>query len=150
LVVAGKGPLAGLVTRYASNSEVIRYVGFVSGSEKAPLLRYTDVVLIPSLWYENQPVAALEAWSLGIPVIASKIGALGELIAQTEGGMLVPPGDADALARAILRLATDEETYMRYREKALAAAQKYTLKECIATYEELYRETLRYQPARSS
>ena len=55
----------------------------------------------------------LEAWSRGVPVVQPAHGSFPELIEQTGGGVLVPPGDADALARAIADLLRDREALLR-------------------------------------
>ena len=59
---------------------------------------------MPSEWYENCPLSLLESLALGRPVIGSRIGGIPELIEEGSDGLLVPPGDAEALAEAIGRL----------------------------------------------
>lgn len=65
------------------------------------LKRRASAIVIPSLWYENQPFSILEAFALGKPVIASDLGGMRELIDENERGLLIPAGNSDALADAI-------------------------------------------------
>ena len=65
------------------------------------LLRRSAVAVVPSTWYENQPMAVLEAMAIGLPVIGSDIGGLPELIEAGRDGILVPAGDDKALAIAM-------------------------------------------------
>jgi glycosyltransferase involved in cell wall biosynthesis len=66
------------------------------------------VLVVPSVWYEVFGLVCIEALSRGVPVIASDIGGLPEVIAHEQTGLLVPPGDAVALATALRRLIDDE------------------------------------------
>jgi glycosyltransferase involved in cell wall biosynthesis len=67
----------------------------------------SDVSCQPSLWQEANPLAVLEAMSMKLPVIASDIGGLPEIVKDHETGLLFPPGDSDALRAKLTRLAGD-------------------------------------------
>jgi glycosyltransferase involved in cell wall biosynthesis len=77
------------------------FEGLVPNEEVGRVLADADVVVVPSLWYENSPVVIQEAFAAGVPVIASRIGALAEKVRQGENGFLFPPGESGAL-RALL------------------------------------------------
>ena len=66
LVIAGRGPLEEEVRRAAAGDPRVRFVGYVTGDVKVALLGSADCLLIPSLWYENAPVAAIEAAAHGL------------------------------------------------------------------------------------
>jgi glycosyltransferase involved in cell wall biosynthesis len=83
---------------------VVRFAGF--RHDMPACLAAADIVALPSL-HEGLGVAALEAMAAGRPVLASRVGGLGEVVVAEETGLLVPPGDADALAAALARLAGD-------------------------------------------
>ena len=82
----------------------IRYAGELDHARIAEVYAELDVLVIPSLVQESFSLAALEAKAFGRPVIASRIGALPELVVDGENGVLVPPGDVDALRRVLERL----------------------------------------------
>ena len=82
----------------AADDPRIRFVGYVTGEAKQALLASAHHLLIPSLWYENAPVAVIEAAAYGLGVIASRIGGLPELVREGRTGLLFEPGDAAGLA----------------------------------------------------
>jgi glycosyltransferase involved in cell wall biosynthesis len=72
-------------------------------------LRGATAAVLPALWWENCPMAVLEAGAAGVPVVASAVGGIPELVQDGATGLLVPPGDAVALAAAVTRLARDPQ-----------------------------------------
>jgi glycosyltransferase involved in cell wall biosynthesis len=94
-------------------------VHIVTGrNDIADLQAITDIFVMPSLW-EGLPMALLEAMVAGKAIIASETAGIPEAIVDGREGMLVPPGDVDAFARALRTLLTDSS-----RRRALAAAAK--------------------------
>jgi glycosyltransferase involved in cell wall biosynthesis len=73
-------------------------------SDPAAFLRGVDVVVVPSVWLENQPSVIIEAFAEGRPVVASRIGGIPEMFEDGHGGWLLPPGDAEALRACLTRL----------------------------------------------
>jgi len=115
LLVAGDGPLRDALARRGA-----RLLGRVGAQELAALRARAGVVLVPSRSAETFGLAAAEAMAAGAPVVASRIGALPEVVG--EEGALVPPGDPDALAAAALARLGDEEAGARGRERIRALA----------------------------
>jgi glycosyltransferase involved in cell wall biosynthesis len=74
------------------------------------LLARARALIVPSLWYEGAPRIILEAYAAGVPVLASRIGALPELVEHGASGLLFPPNEVAALATAVTRLADDGES----------------------------------------
>jgi glycosyltransferase involved in cell wall biosynthesis len=116
LVVAGEGPEEGPLRDRARGARV-RFAGRVGEGELAQLRAGAAIALAPSRSGETFGLAAAEAMAAGVPVVASSVGALPELVAP-EG--LVPPGDARALAGAIERLAGDRAAGARGRARVRA------------------------------
>jgi glycosyltransferase involved in cell wall biosynthesis len=84
-------------------------VGFEPGvdpSEVPAVLTDLDVLLCPSLGFENGPTIALEAMAVGTPIIATRVGNLAEIVEDGVNGRLVEAGDVDALSRALVESAT--------------------------------------------
>ena len=112
LTLAGPGGTAGdseTIRRKLSERgvvECVRYVGSVRGEAKAALLAEADVYVQPSR-HEGMPIAVLEAMAWGLPVIATRVGAVAEVIEDDVHGILVPPCQAATLASAMGALAVD-------------------------------------------
>jgi len=79
------------------------------------LLAEADVLVVPSIWYENSPLTLHEARLAGVPVVASGHGGLLELVAHEGDGLLFRPGSVPALRHALERLAGDRELLGRLR-----------------------------------
>jgi glycosyltransferase involved in cell wall biosynthesis len=116
LVVAGDGPERDALRRRAGDGQV-NLVGHVDDARLAQLRAGAAIALAPSLSAETFGLAVAEAMAAGLPVVASRVGALPELV---DSDALVAPGDADALADAITRLAGDRLAGERGRERAHA------------------------------
>jgi glycosyltransferase involved in cell wall biosynthesis len=104
LVVAGDGPLRDVLEGAAAGADV-RFTGRVDAAELDQLRAAASVAIVPSRSAETFGLAAAEAMAAGLPVVASRIGALPELIG--DAGVLVAPGDAAALAAGLARVAPD-------------------------------------------
>lgn len=117
LVVAGEGPLAGALRAAAHDLPHVTFTGRIGTVELAALRASAAVELAPSLAHETFGLAAAEAMLRGLPVVASDVGALRELVPDDAR---VPPRDATALAAAWLRLAGDADAGRRQRDVARA------------------------------
>jgi glycosyltransferase involved in cell wall biosynthesis len=123
LILAGRveEPLASeLPTLLPPN---VKHIGIKYGRELQQLLHNAQAVVLPSLCYENQPFSILEAFACSKPVIASDLGGMTELVTHLERGLLVPPGDVQALAEA-MRWMSEHPIEAR---KMGQAAQDYAL-----------------------
>lgn len=114
LVVAGDGPERAALQRRGDGSDV-RFVGRVDDAELARLRAGAALAIVPSRSAETFGMAAAEAMAAGLPVVASRVGALVELV-PAEG--LVEAGDVAACAEAIGRLWRDQDAGARAREQA--------------------------------
>ncbi len=113
LVVAGEGPELPVLRELVGDGDV-RFVGRVDDVELARLRAGASVALVPSRSAETFGMAAAEAMAAGLPVAASRIGALPELLDEVS---LASPGDASALAGAIARVLADPESGRRGLER---------------------------------
>jgi glycosyltransferase involved in cell wall biosynthesis len=126
LVIAGNGPEADRIARSAPD---VRLAGHVDDAELARLRREAAVALAPSRSAETFGLAAAEAMAAGVPVAASRIGALPELIPED---WLAPPGDAAALAQVIGRVRSDPGASRRARERVEAVASPAVVTPALA------------------
>lgn len=104
VTIAGDGPeRTALETRAAALglADRVRFLGRVPGAQVLDLMRAAAVVVVPSRWYENQPMTVLEAYGAGRPVVASRLGGLPELVVEGRTGALVVHDDPAALASAL-------------------------------------------------
>lgn len=85
----------------------VEYVGLQKPEGLKELLVGALFTVLPSIWYENQPFAILEGFAAGIPAVASDLGGMAELVGRDERGLLVPAGDAPALAAAMQKMSSD-------------------------------------------
>jgi len=86
----------------------VRFVGAVPNRELPDLLRRSRVLTVPSVWGEPLGVVVLEGLACGIPVVASRVGGIPELIDEGRTGLLVRPADPEALGRALLSALNDD------------------------------------------
>jgi glycosyltransferase involved in cell wall biosynthesis len=143
LDVAGRGPLAPALKAYVRAlglADAVRFLGFVAPVEAA--IEDAAIVVVPSLG-EGFGMVALEAMERARPVIASAVGGLPEIVADGETGLVVPAGEAEPLAEAIVALASDlpraAEMGLAGRARALEA---FTPERCVERVEGLYRRAL--------
>jgi glycosyltransferase involved in cell wall biosynthesis len=143
LDIAGGGPLEPALkalVRELGIADSVRFLGHVSPIQAA--IEGAAVVVVPSMG-EGFGMVALEAMERARPVIAAAIGGLGELMRHGETGLLVPPGEAEPLREAIVRLAGDLELARRMgeagRRRALAG---FLQTSCTERTELLYEDAL--------
>lgn len=144
LEIAGRGPLEPALRALAKDLELgesVRFLGHVSPIQAA--VERAAIVVVPSMG-EGFGMVALEAMERARPVIAAEIGGLGELVQHGVTGLLVPPGEAEPFAQAIVELAGDLPHAARMgaagRERAL---RDFLEERCTDRTELLYRAALR-------
>jgi glycosyltransferase involved in cell wall biosynthesis len=121
VTVAGEGPIGSQLREQFPEAT---FTGHLSGDQVAAVVRRSVAVLMPSLVFENAPMSVLEAMAAGTPVIASSIGGIPEQVTHGVDGLLVPPGDADALAAAMGRLLDDPTLAARIGDAARATVAR--------------------------
>ncbi len=143
LDIAGRGPLEPALRALARElgvGDAVRFLGHVTPIQGA--IEESSVVVVPSMG-EGFGMVALEAMERARPVIAAAIGGLGEIVRDGETGVLVPPGEAEPLAEAIVRVAGDPELAQRMgaagRERALS---RFLQSFCTERTELLYADAL--------
>jgi glycosyltransferase involved in cell wall biosynthesis len=108
--------------------------------------RRSIIALVPSLWSEPFGIVAIEALSMGRPVIASRIGGLMDIVRDGETGLLVTPGDSIALTQAMKRLIDDKPLLERMSQGALRSAQDFRASVVIPRIEAVYRKLTKLTP----
>jgi len=140
LVVVGEGPLADELQRQANELGVAdRFVLAGVRSDARALVGACDAVCLPSVW-EGLPLVALEALAAGKPLVATAVRGVTELLSDGEDALLVPAGDATALASALECVLSDANLAGRLSEGARRTAVLYSEESMIAAYLDLYEK----------
>ncbi len=96
-----------------------------------------DVFLLTSLW-EGLPRSLVEAFLSGVPAVASQVDGIGEVIQEGRNGFLVPAGNAEAMAAAVIRLLKDESLRQTLGEQARSSVDDFSAEKMLKDYSELY------------
>lgn len=144
LTVAGSGPEAGrlqaLVLALGMN-DAVRFTGTLDRDAMAALYATADVSLNPSLT-DNSPNSVLESMASGVPVVSTDVGGVPFILEHGRTGLLVPPGDAQAMAAALYRLLTDEALWQSLATASQAEVQRYAWPQVAARLLGVYRRAI--------
>ena len=144
LVMVGDGPDRVQAEEEAKRLGVDDSVFFLGKIEAvAPLLAAADLFLLPSM-NESFGLSALEALASGVPVVASRVGGIPEVVQDGVTGVLCGIGDVDGMARASIELLSDRSRWDTMSAAAAADARaRFALKDILAQYEQLYADAAR-------
>jgi len=144
LRLVGDGPERPRIQALVGELELDAQVQFLGEQVDLPaVLRDSDVFLLPSET-ESFGLAALEAMACGVPVVASRVAGIPEVVADGETGLLAPVGDVAAMGAHVARLASDATTHTRFARAARARVEAHFQPEPIVSrYEALYRRLAR-------
>jgi N-acetyl-alpha-D-glucosaminyl L-malate synthase BshA len=139
LLLVGDGPDLGLAHRLARELGIGGLVhGLGAQEEVVPLLSVSDVFLLPSS-QESFGLAALEAMACEVPVVASCVGGLPEVIEHGETGFLHPEDALDEMAASAVRLLTDAELHQRIAQAACRRVrERFSVERVVPLYEQCY------------
>jgi glycosyltransferase involved in cell wall biosynthesis len=139
LVIAGAGDEVQQLERRAAELGLdgrVRFVGPQPRERVLELFRAADAALLSSSW-ENFPHTVVEALAVGTPVVATATGGVAEVVRDGENGLLVAPGDAEALAGAVQRYFSDAELRARLREAAAPSVADYSAERIYGRLEDV-------------
>lgn len=142
LVLVGDGEDRAKLEAQASALSIQNRVSFLGQrTDVQDLLKGFDLFVLPS-FQEGLPTVLLESMACGVPVIATDIPGTRELVEDGVNGWLVPPGDAEALARKIQQAIRSPEELERLRMAAVKTVQKFSFHAAANQYETLYQHLL--------
>jgi glycosyltransferase involved in cell wall biosynthesis len=121
--------------------EIFRLLGF--REEVAEILPALDLLAFPSLSGEGSPAALKEAMACGIPVVASDISGVREVVRSGEEGWLLPPGDPESLSAAILQFASQPGLALECGRRGRLRCREFGVERMVERTESVYREILR-------
>jgi len=137
LKIVGDGPIRPWVEGYIRRNRLrkVELVGFVPLAEVLQYLRGAFLLVMPSMWYETFGRTIIEAYATGTPVIASRLGAMAELVEEDETGLLFNPGDpGDLVAKVRYAMEHSQEVARWGRNARLVFERRYS---ADAAYESL-------------
>jgi N-acetyl-alpha-D-glucosaminyl L-malate synthase BshA len=143
LLLVGDGPELGTAYRLGRELEIASQVEMLGAQEDIiPLLSAADVFLLPSA-QESFGLAALEAMACEVPVVASNVGGLPEVIEHGVSGFLHPPDDLDGMAQSALTLLGDRDVHYRISETACTRVRElFCVDLVVPMYEQYYERVL--------
>jgi len=142
LVLVGDGPARGLAQKVAEEEGVAENVVFLGKqSSVAELLACADVLLLPSE-SEAFGLVALEAMACGVPVVATAVGGVPELVPHGVAGFLAPLGDVETMADGVVELLGNPDRWQSMSEAARDVASRFSADRVVPRYEELYHRVL--------
>ena len=119
LKVIGDGPLRRELEKEAERYGLnIEFLGYRSHEEVIKIVQQASLQVIPSEWYETFGMVVIEAYQCGIPVVASRIGSLAEIVIDGQSGLLFEPGNAQDLAQKINMLVTNTDLASKLADRA--------------------------------
>ena len=142
LVLVGDGPERDTAEHEVDTLGLQKDVRFLGKVESVgDVLRGADLFLLPSST-ESFGLAALEAMACGLPVVASAVGGIPEVVEEGKTGFLAAVGDVDAMADRALRVLEDPATEQRMKRAAAERALEFSTDRVVPRYEQLYEEVL--------
>ena len=148
LTICGEGPELARLRALAEALDLhdaVCFAGKTDHAVMAALYREHDLMLNPSL-ADNMPNSVLEAWASGVPVVSTDVGGIPYLMTHDVNGLLVPPGDVYAMARAMLSLLGDPHKAGRLVIEGLLQAQRYSWDRVAPLLMAQYRRVLKRPP----
>ncbi|WP_432377844.1 glycosyltransferase [Duganella sp. P38] len=151
LTICGEGPeLPRLqrLTEALQQPAAVHFAGKTDNIAMAAHYQQADLLLNPGL-ADNMSNSVLEAWACGVPVVSTRVGSVPDLVQHDRNGLLVPPGDVQAMADAMLSILTQQGTADRLATAGLAAAQRYSWERVAPLLKAQYRRIIR-RPSQSA
>lgn len=147
LLLVGDGPEMNRVEREVLRlglEEKVQFLGKQEGVQE--ILQMTDVFVLPS-GQESFGLVALEAMACGVPVVASRVGGLPEVVKHGKTGYLCDVGDVGGMSEAVLKLLTDDSRYKEFSSQAVSwARETFPVERAVKGYESVYQEVRGQKP----
>lgn len=142
LAMAGEGSLLERSRALAEKLGIAGRVSFLGLFQRVPeMLSACDLFVLASHW-EGAPMAVIEALAARLPVVATAVGGVPELVVDGETGLLTPPGDVAALAAALGALADDPEKRRRFGDAAGLRAARFDVSAMVESYAAFFEESV--------
>ncbi|WP_343731639.1 glycosyltransferase [Duganella sp.] len=148
LTICGEGPELLRLRLLAASLQLqtaVHFAGKTGNADMPQFYRQSDVALNPSL-ADNMPNSVLEAWASGVPVVSTNVGGVPDMIRDGVDGLLVPPGDAQAMAAAMHMVLTSSGQGHALSTAGLSSAQRHSWQRVAPLLMGQYRRVLNRPP----
>jgi len=125
VTVVGTGPQEAALRAEFGAEPWCTFTGFVNQADLSNIMLNSDVLCVPSIWFENSPGVLIQALGLGLPVLGSNIGGIPELVEHGHNGLVLPPGDVEAWRSALEDVLQAPERLSDWRSYALANSSRF-------------------------
>jgi glycosyltransferase involved in cell wall biosynthesis len=142
ITLLGTGQQLEMLAERYKGSRQVNFKGFVDQATVAEEIANSDALVMPSLWQENSPVVAYHALSYGIPVIASRIGGIPELVTDRENGLLLEPGATAEWRNVFERLSKNSKELSELKTSAESLKDRFSPGQIADEMVALYRDTI--------
>ena len=144
LIFVGEGPELNKAMRLVHEKDLACDVEALGEQDQVvPLLSVSDLFLLPS-WQESFGLAALEAMACGVPVVASRVGGLPEVVEEGVSGFLRAPEDTHGMAEACIQVLTDRALHARFSKAGLDRVRRHFCSTLVVPqYEAYYQEVIK-------
>jgi glycosyltransferase involved in cell wall biosynthesis len=115
----------------------VRFHGAADGLDLRALYQDADFLVLPSAW-EGMPLVLLEAMAMGLPIVATDIPGIREIVGPGQNGVLVPAGNPPALRKALLAVASDADRYLQMSEASCRLAAHYSWEAVSEEFQQVY------------
>jgi glycosyltransferase involved in cell wall biosynthesis len=142
-LIVGEGPARERLEKLSEDLGIARHVVFTGFIENIPeIYSFTDVAVLSS-WSEGFPQSILQAMASGVPVVATKVGGVPEVVFHEKTGILIEPGDHEGLAKGIIRILNKPGEALRFAANAKELVLKeHSIEHMIDKIEGLYKKLL--------
>ncbi len=131
LHIIGKGYDEEEFKDLAQDDERIDFHGFVNNRDIIKYYEMTNILVIPSICYDNSPLVIYESFSTGTPVIGSNIGGIPELVMDGHNGLLFEAGDVNSLKEKLVKVINDKELLKKFEETSYESLPKNSMEEMV-------------------
>lgn len=141
ILVVGNGPYEEDLLEGIKENSLEKYIEVIGGIPHEEVIKYyakADIFIMPSM-EEGFPRVLLEAMSMGVPYIASDVGAVRELSPETAQRFLVKPGDVEMFAHKLEALMSDEKIYEDFKQEELQKIKEYSIDKVIDIFVKLFK-----------
>lgn len=142
LNIAGKGILKQMVLKAAEQDKRVKYHDFLTEEELNKLLYNSDILVVPSIWYEPFGRVVIDAYKNVMPVIGSDIGGISEIIDNDKTGLLIKPNSKEELINA-LNYFTDRKNISNKLDNCFNKLKNYSIDKQVKEFENLYYHYIR-------